>query len=355
MPYYYFHLCKDSRIVAHDMMGRDCENDEAALQHAQDRGVLVIPDSPISGVSDYYEIQVKNETGKDIVPLPLPSLRSGDLPNCLRDAPTMQSDALKRSALSAGFGQDDLETFTTALVTDHRKNLLLASLEPEDLALLAPDIEAVEISRGQILYDTGDLMHDAYFPHDSIISLVNVLEDGGSTEVAGFGYEGVMGLLSGLVTREAFGRYVVVTSGSASRIPVERLNEVRTTRPRLRQLIRSYGEALLAQTFQAVSCNAVHGVEARCSRWILSMHDRLDQDTLPLTHEFMAGMLGVQRSTLSTVTYKLQTAGLIRQSRGSITVTDRAGLEQTACECYGKVRRIYERLLLATYPRAPAQ
>jgi CRP-like cAMP-binding protein len=221
-----------------------------------------------------------------------------------------------------------------------------------DVALLEPEIETVEIRRGQVLYDTGDLMHHAYFPHDSIISLVNVLEDGSSTEVAGFGYEGVMGLLSGLVTREAFGRYVVVKSGSVSRIPVQRLNEVRTTRPRLQQLIRSYSEALLAQTFQTVSCNAVHGVEARCSRWILSMHDRLDHDTLPLTHELMAGMLGVQRSTLSTVARKLQTAGLIRQSRGGITVTDRNGLEQTACECYSKVRRIYERLLPATYPRA---
>jgi CRP-like cAMP-binding protein len=159
-----------------------------------------------------------------------------------------------------------------------------------------------------------------------------------------------MGLLSGLVTREAFGRYVVVTSGSASRIPVELLNEVRTARPRLRQLIRSYSEALLAQTFQTVSCNAVHGVEARCRRWILSMHDRLDRNTLPLTHEFMAEMLGVQRSTLSAVTYKLQTAGLIRQSRGGITVTDRAGLEATACECYGRIRRLYQRLLPGTYP-----
>ena len=89
--------------------------------------------------------------------------------------------------------------------------------------MLEPDIETVEISRNQVLYDTGDAMHHAYFPHNSIISLVNVLEDGSSTEVAGFGYEGVMGLLSGLVTREAFGRYVVVTSGSASRISVERL------------------------------------------------------------------------------------------------------------------------------------
>jgi CRP-like cAMP-binding protein len=264
----------------------------------------------------------------------------------------MQLHALNRSALLAGSGQDNPEASATGLVTNHRKNLLLAALDPEDLALLVPSIETVEISRGQVLYDTGDLMHHAFFPHDSIISLVNVLEDGSSTEVAGFGYEGVTGLLSGLVTREAFGRYVVLKSGSASRIHVEHLNEVRTARPRLRQLIRNYGEALLAQTFQTVSCNAVHGVEARCSRWILSMHDRLDQNTLPLTHEFMAEMLGVQRSTLSAVTYKLQTAGLIRQSRGGITVTDRTGLEQAACECYGKARRIYERLLPATCSRA---
>ncbi|HZH12102.1 MAG TPA: Crp/Fnr family transcriptional regulator [Microvirga sp.] len=267
----------------------------------------------------------------------------------------MQTHALSQSALAAEAEQEDPVAHTTAFFTNHRKNLLLAALEPEDLALIEPDMETVEISRSQVLYDTGDLMHDAYFPHNSIISLVNVLEDGGSTEVAGFGYEGVMGLLSNLVTREAFGRYVVVKSGSASRIPVERLNEVRTASPALRQLIRSYGEALLAQTFQTVSCNAVHGVEARCSRWILSMHDRLDQNTLPLTHEFMAEMLGVQRSTLSTMTHKLQTAGLIRQSRGGITVTDRAGLERTACECYSKVRRIYERLLPAPYPQAPAR
>ena len=105
----------------------------------------------------------------------------------------------------------------------------------------------------------------------------------------------------------------------------ERLNEVRNARPGLRPVILHYGEALLAQTFQTVSCNAMHPVEARCCRWILSMHDRADEDTLPLTHEFLAEMLGVQRSTVSVVTRTLQTAGLIRQSRGSITVIDRAG------------------------------
>lgn len=350
MPYYYFHLCKDSYVIAYDMVGRNCENDEDALQHAQDRSGFVVPNSPILGVPDRYEIKVKNEAGQDIVPLQ--SRRSGDLIDHFRREPAPRPRIMKGSAHPPGFRQYDATAFITALNTDHRKNLILAALEPVDVALLEPEIETVEIRRGQVLYDTGDLMHHAYFPHDSIISLVNVLEDGSSTEVAGFGYEGVMGLLSGLVTREAFGRYVVVKSGSVSRIPVQRLNEVRTTRPRLQQLIRSYSEALLAQTFQTVSCNAVHGVEARCSRWILSMHDRLDHDTLPLTHELMAGMLGVQRSTLSTVARKLQTAGLIRQSRGGITVTDRNGLEQTACECYSKVRRIYERLLPATYPRA---
>jgi CRP-like cAMP-binding protein len=193
------------------------------------------------------------------------------------------------------------------------------------------------------------LIGHVYFPDDAIISLVNVMEDGGTNEVAVFGREGVVGLLSALVTREAFGRYIVQMSGTASRITFERLNEVRNTRPKLRQLIMNYGEAFLAQTFQTVSCNALHPVEARCCRWILSMHDRADGETLPLTHEFLAEMLGVQRSTVSVVTRSLQTAGLIRQSRGGITVTDREGLEGAACECYSRIRRLYERLLPGTY------
>jgi CRP-like cAMP-binding protein len=203
-----------------------------------------------------------------------------------------------------------------------------------------------------VLYDMGDPIRYTYFPHDAIVSLVNVMEDGSTVEVAVFGREGVFGFLSALVTRESFGRYVVQLSGTTSRIPFERLNEVRNARPGLRQLIMRYGEALLANTFQTVSCNAIHPVEARCCRWILSMHDRADQDTLPLTHEFLAEMLGVQRSTVSVVTRTLQTAGLIQQSRGFIAVTDRAGLEEATCECYRRIRGIYERLLPGTYPPA---
>jgi CRP-like cAMP-binding protein len=242
---------------------------------------------------------------------------------------------------------------TQVLTADHRTNRLLAALEPEDLALLEPHLQIVSLSRGEVLYDTGDAIRYAYFPHDAIICLVNVMEDGSTVEVGVFGREGVSGLLSALVTRESFGRYIVQMSGTASRVPYEHLNEVRNARPNVRQLIMHYGEVLLAQTFQTVSCNAVHSVEVRCCRWILSMHDRADQDTLPLTHEFLSEMLGVQRSTVSVVTRTLQSAGLIRQSRGGITVIDRPGLEASTCECYRKIRRIYQRLLPGTYPRTP--
>jgi CRP-like cAMP-binding protein len=163
------------------------------------------------------------------------------------------------------------------------------------------------------------------------------------SEVALFGRGGVLG--RPLVTREAFGRYIVLITGTASRIAAERLDEVSNARPNLRRLLQRYGEVLLAQTFQILSCNAVHPVEARCCRWILMAQDRADQEVLPLTHEFLAEMLGVQRSTVSVVTRTLQTAGLIRQGRGGITVTDRAGLEEITCECYGKIRRLYQRLL----------
>src|SRR5215217_8626445 len=129
------------------------------------------------------------------------------------------------------------------LNASHRTNRLLAALEPEDFTVLEPHLELIELTRGQVLYDTGEIISHAYFLHDAIISLVNVMEDGATNEVAVFGREGVAGLLSALVTREAFGRYVVQMSGTASRIAFERLNEVRNTCAGLRQLIMCYGEA----------------------------------------------------------------------------------------------------------------
>jgi CRP-like cAMP-binding protein len=119
--------------------------------------------------------------------------------------------------------------------------------------------------------------------------------------------------------------------------------------PKIRQLVLNFTEALLTQTLQAVACNAVHSVEARCCRWILSTRDRFDNDALPLTHEILAQTLGVQRSTVSSITRALQVAGLISQGRGVITITDREGLEETACECYRTIRGRFERLLPGTF------
>lgn len=227
----------------------------------------------------------------------------------------------------------------------HRANRLLAALEPEDFAYLAPHLEMVDLAHGRVLHEPGATIHHAYFPIDSVISLVNVLENGHSVEVAMFGREAVSGLVAELASATAFGRYIVQVPGTASRISLGRMHDAIDTRPRIRQLLRSFTEALLIQTFQMVTCNAVHSAEARCCRWILSTHDRVDQDTLPLTHEFLAEMLGIQRSTVSIVTRNLQAAGLIVQGRGVITVTDRTGLERAACECYGKIRRSFRRLL----------
>lgn len=231
----------------------------------------------------------------------------------------------------------------------HQANRLLAALEPDDLQLLEPDLDLVEWPKGKVIYETGEIIRHVYFPHNTIVSLTTVLEDGGSVEMAVFGREAMFGFISTLVTRQSLGRYVAQIPGTASRISTEKLNEAARERPKIRQVIASYTEALLAQTLQTVACNAVHSVEARCCRWILSTRDRLDHDALPLTHETLAEMLGVQRSTVSSVTRALQIAGLIHQGRGVITITDRAGLEEMSCECYRAIRASFERLLPRTY------
>jgi len=232
---------------------------------------------------------------------------------------------------------------------NHRMNRLLAALEPDDFAALEPHLHGVSLQQDQVLYEAGDPLRHAYFPHDMVVSLVAVLTDGRSAEMAVYGREGALGLVSAMMARQSFGRYIVQASGTASQIELERLHEVISTRPKVRQLVLHFTEAMMARVLQNVACNAVHRVEARCCRWILSMHDRRDRDTVPLTHEFLADMLGVQRSTVSSITRSLQEAGFIRQGRGVITVTNRAGLEASSCECYGTVRRTFERLLPHTY------
>jgi CRP-like cAMP-binding protein len=231
----------------------------------------------------------------------------------------------------------------------HQANRFLAALEPEDFAYLEPHLEIVDLLKGAVLYEAGETIRYTYFPHNAIVSLVEVMEDGRVAEVALFGREGLVGLLSAFISGEALGRYVVLVPGTASRISVEQMRRVLVLRSRLRRLVAAFNEALLAQAFHTVACNTLHSVEARCCRWLLNTHDRMDQDTLPLTHETLAEMVGAQRSTVSTILRTFQTTGLIEQRRGGIVVTDRAGLEQATCECYHKIRLRVEKVLPGTY------
>ncbi|WP_262027921.1 Crp/Fnr family transcriptional regulator [Microvirga sp. Mcv34] len=225
-------------------------------------------------------------------------------------------------------------------------------MEPDDLAYLKSRLEIVILPKDTVLYKAGDLISYSYFPHDAIVGLINVMEEGQFVEVASIGREGMFGLISALVSRESFGRYKVQVPGTASRITVDQLQEAIRIRPKLRRMFLSYTEVLLAQTFQAISCNAVHTVEQRCSKWILNARDRIDEDVLPLTHADLAELLGVQRSTISTVLRAFQRHGLIGQQRGGIVIADRSRLEGITCECYDKTRRVYRRLLPRSYPPA---
>jgi CRP-like cAMP-binding protein len=222
-------------------------------------------------------------------------------------------------------------------LADHRANRLLAALEADDFAPLEPFLEIVTLEQGQVLYETGEMLRYAYFPHDAMVSLVTVMENGRSVEMAVFGREALFG-------------YVVHLPGTASRIEIDRVLEAIATHPALRRLFLRFTEVLFATVLLSVACNAVHSVEARCCRWLLSTRDRVERNSLPLTHEVLAAMLGVERSTVSLVMKRLHTAGLITQGRGAITVTNCEGLEEASCECYGRIRQKFERLLPGSYP-----
>jgi CRP-like cAMP-binding protein len=235
--------------------------------------------------------------------------------------------------------------------SSHRDNRLLAALEPDDFTCLEPHLEVVHLKRRQVLYEIGDTIRYAYFPHNTVISLVAVIEDGSAAEMSLYGPEGVSGLVAGAITRQAFGRYIVQLTGTASRIDIDTMYEVISARPNIQRLLRHFTEATMARVLQSVACNAVHSVEARCCRFILMTHYRLDQDVLALTHEFLAERLGVQRTTVSAVMSKLQNKGLIQKVRGGIIVTNPSGLEAEACECYSRIREMLERVL----PYAPSR
>lgn len=225
------------------------------------------------------------------------------------------------------------------------KNRLLASLPPEDFGYIAAQLSHQDLEKGKLLYDPGDPIDTVYFPHDCVISLMTLMENGAAIESATIGREGGLGLMAAISPRQSLSRAIVQAPGGVSRISASALREGVERSAVLRDLIERHNDALFGHAIQSVACNALHAVEARFCRWLLGFRDRIDVDTISLTQEFLADMLGVQRTTVTAVAGALQAKGLIRYRRGVVDILDRQGLEAIACECYGAVRKGYERLL----------
>ncbi|MET0273447.1 MAG: Crp/Fnr family transcriptional regulator [Phenylobacterium sp.] len=224
---------------------------------------------------------------------------------------------------------------------------MLAALPPEDYGLIAPYLAQADLERGRLLYDPGDPIETVYFPSDGVISLMTLMENGAAIESATIGREGALGLMAAVAPRQSLSRAIVQTPLRAARISAAALHEAWGKSPTIRMLVDRHTEALFGHAVQSVACNALHSVEARFCRWLLTCHDRISTDTVALTQEFLADMLGVQRTTVTAVARTLQEKGVIRYRRGVVDIMDRAGLEALACECYGVIHRTYERLLPA--------
>ncbi len=225
------------------------------------------------------------------------------------------------------------------------ENRLLAAIAGHDWRHWVPLLEHVEMPLGHVLYESGEALSHVYFPTTSIVSLLYVLENGDLAEIAVVGNEGLVGvsLLMGGGTTPS--RAVVQSAGHGFRLKASDLKiEFDLGGPVLHLLLR-YTQALITQMSQTAVCNRHHSLDQQLCRWILLSLDRLDGNELVMTQELIANMLGVRREGVTDGASKLQNSGLIRYSRGRITVIDRPGLENRTCECYAVVKKEYDRLL----------
>ena len=215
------------------------------------------------------------------------------------------------------------------------KNLILAGLPRREYARMLPALEAVALPPGEKLYKSGDAIEHVYFPGDGLVSLVTHMNDGTTVEVGIIGRDGMVGIPVLLGDDIAFEEAVVQIEGDAMRMRSVVLKDAlrRNHSPLLTELLL-YTRALMKQVGRTAACNRIHTVEERLSRWLLMCRDRMESDELPLTQEFISNMLGTRRASVGSAATGLQTEGLIHYSRGHISILDRKGLEEAACECY---------------------
>ncbi|MDI1261264.1 Crp/Fnr family transcriptional regulator [Aquabacterium sp.] len=234
------------------------------------------------------------------------------------------------------------------LAADPRQNRLLAALPEAEWVRWLPQLELVDMPLGKVLYEPGTRLSHVYFPTDSIVSLLYVMEDGGSAEIAMVGFEGIVGISLFMGGESTPSRAVVQSAGKAFRLQAGMmLREFNRAGPVLHLLLR-YTQALITQMSQTAVCNRHHSLDQQLCRWLLLSLDRLPSNKIFMTQELIANMLGVRREGVTEAAGRLQKAGLISYQRGRIAVLDRPRLEERTCECYAVVKTEYDRLLPTT-------
>ncbi len=223
-------------------------------------------------------------------------------------------------------------------------NYILAALPKEIFAEIEPELERVEFQRGKVVHAVGAPLTHVYFVDRGLVSLVKTMRDGQTVEIGAVGIEGAAGFDALFGASTAILESVVQIPATARRIGAEVLRRKIGNTEALRALMQRYMHFVIAGLAQTAACNRLHSLEERCCRWLLIAEDCALSNTFPLTHEFLAMMLGVRRSGVSIAAGMLQRAGYIRYTRGKITITDRPGLEANACECYGVIRTQLEKV-----------
>jgi CRP-like cAMP-binding protein len=226
-----------------------------------------------------------------------------------------------------------------------QQNFLLAALPAAEFARLAPDLELVAMPLGKVLYESGGQLQHVYFPTTAIVSLLYVMENGASAEIAIVGNEGILGISLFMGGETTPNRAVVQSAGHGYRLKARLLKEEFRRAGPVMDLLLRYTQALITQMAQTAACNRHHSIEQQLCRWLLLSLDRLSTSELKMTQELIANMLGVRREGVTEAAGKLQQAGIIRYSRGRITVLDRDRLERDVCECYAVVKKEFDRLL----------
>ncbi|MEO8074134.1 MAG: Crp/Fnr family transcriptional regulator [Acidobacteriota bacterium] len=223
------------------------------------------------------------------------------------------------------------------------RNSILNNLPEEDYQRLLPDLELVDLPHGQFIYRPDEQIKQVYFPNNSMVSLIATTPEGQSAEVGVIGFEGIVGSDVLMGVDSTSNESIVQLAGGALRIGANVLKEEFNKGVAFHDLSLRFIHNLMAQISQTALCNRLHTVEERLSRWLLMCRDRSEDDIMHLTQEFLAIMLGTQRATVTVAAIHLQSANLIKYSRGNIIVTDRKGLEEFTCECYQVVKEAYER------------